>query len=250
MMLVRPALVVCGSLVLVACTSSEPSRPSVSQAALAREESPNVAANADPVGAELELDVRSDGARIVGTLLPTPEGTDADRVIDAVLRTRAGIVPIGHVLDARFVADDVALVDAAHTLVLLHDGARTELDRMAEAPLAVRGPHLVYARGDMPFFELARFDHASCGITSLTEGYGPAYSPAIDVDGSVVFVSSREGRPRVYRVSVDGTIEALATSQRTPSSPRAPRLEGGRLTFDDEHGTTTIDVASGHEVGP
>lgn len=247
----RSALAVCGSLLLVACTSSEPSRPSASQGALAQAESPNVLpASADPAGAQIELDVRSDGARIVGTLLPAPEGTDADRVLDAVLHTASGVTGLGPVLDARFVADDVVLVDPAHTLVLMHDGSRTELDRMAEAPLAVRGGQLVYARGDMPFFELARFDHASAAITSLTEGHGPAYSPSIDVDGSVVFVSSREGRPRLHRVRVDGSIEALPPSQRAPSSPRAPRLELGRLTFEDERGTTTIDVASGREVTP
>ncbi len=245
----RLALVVFGSLTLLACTSHDASRSSASHGALVDDPQPTHAANADPVGAELELDARADGSRLYGTLLPAPEGTDADRVIDAAWRDASGaITSIGRVLDARFVGADVVLVDPTHTLVVLHDGTRTELDRMAEAPLAVRAGAVVYARGDMPFFELARLELSSRAIAALTDGYAPAYSPAIDADGSIVFVSSRDGSPRLHRVRVGGDIEALPSTRRTPSSPRAPRLENGRLTFDDERGTTSVDVATGREV--
>ena len=243
----RLALIVCGSLSLIACTSSEPSSSSARDDLI---DEPTIPVRVEAVGAEIELDARSDGARLVGVLRPTPQDTDADRVLDAELRSHTGVVVLGPVLDARFVASGIVLVDPMHTLVLARDGARTEIDRLAEAPLAVRGDDVVYARGDMPFFELAHLE-ASSGVTrAITEGFAPAYSPAIDSDGSVVFVSSREGRPRLHRVRVDGTIEALAPTQRAPSSPHAPRLDRGRLTFEDERGTTTIDVSSGREVSP
>jgi len=244
---VRLALIVCSSLSWIACTSSEPSS-SVVRGALFDE--PQLPVNAEAVGAELELDVRDDGARLVGTLRPTPQGTDADRVLDAELRSHEGVLVLGPVLDARFVAGGIVILDPTHTLVLEREGIRTEIDRLAEAPLAVRGDDVVYARGDMPFFELAHLDASSGATRAITEGYAPAYSPAIDSDGSVVFVSSREGRPRLHRVRVDGTLEALAPTQRTPSSFRAPRLDRGRLTFEDERGITTIDVSVGREVSP
>lgn len=249
----RFALIVCGSFgsLLVACTAPEPRGASAS-ADLVREEAPAHQAPQHQVTArEVVLDERADGARLLATVLPAEEGSDADRVLAARLEIsgRLEYVPaLDRVIDARFVgAERVVLIDEHHTLVLLAAGEAISIDEGAEAPLAVRGESIVYARGDMPFFELARLDAATHAVTAITQGYAPAYSPAIDADGSVVFVSTREGRPRLHRV-VSGEVTVLAPTQRTPSSPRAPRLEQGLLTFEDERGTITIDVASGHEV--
>jgi hypothetical protein len=243
---VRLALIVCGSFgLLVACSAPEPASVlGASSAAL--EEDPSEAPAHQVNARELVLDERADGARLLATVLPAREGSDADRVLAARLELggRLEHVPaLERVIDAR-----VVLIDAHHTLVLLEADDAIAIDEGAEAPLAVRGESVVYARGDMPFFELARLDAATQVVTPLTEGHAPAYSPAIDADGSVVFVSSREGRPRLHRVSRDGAIEPLVPTQRTPSSPRAPRLEQGLLTFEDERGTITLDVATGREV--
>lgn len=200
---------------------------------------------------DVVLDSRSDGARILGRALPPIPNSDADRVL--VMSLEGVVSPTAarfeHVLDARFVGADIVVIDAQHVLWVLRGEDAIELDRDVEAPLAVRGDDLVYARGDMPLFELARADVARGQVTVLTEGYAPAYSPAIGEDGSVVFVSTREGQPRLHRVSPGAGVEALPLTQRTPSSPRAPQLERGRLTFEDELGTATLDVASGQVVG-
>ena len=235
----RLALIVCGSFgLLVACSAPEPASVlGASSAAL--EEDPSEAPAHQVNARELVLDERADGARLLATVLPAREGSDADRVLAARLE-------LGGRLEHVPALERV--IDAHHTLVLLEADDAIAIDEGAEAPLAVRGESVVYARGDMPFFELARLDAATQVVTPLTEGHAPAYSPAIDADGSVVFVSSREGRPRLHRVSRDGAIEPLVPTQRTPSSPRAPRLEQGLLTFEDERGTITLDVATGREV--
>jgi hypothetical protein len=153
------------------------------------------------------------------------------------------------VIDARFAEPGrIVFVDAAHVLWSVGGGDPIVVDEHVEAPLAVRGHDVVYARGEMPFFELARVHLDDRAITTLTQGYAPAYSPAIDEDESVVFVSSREGRPRLYRVYADGRAMALPATDRTPSSPHAPSIDHGRLTFEDERGTLTIDLASGQPV--
>lgn len=248
----RLPLIVCGSFgLLVACSAPEPTSFPASTAAL--EEDLSGEAPAHQVNArELVLDERADGARLLATVLPLPEGTDADRVLAVRLELEGRIahVPaLERVIDARFVgAHALVVIDEHHVLSLLEGSEGSAIDEGAEAPLAVRGETVVYARGDMPFFELARLDLATRTVHALTEGHAPAYSPAIDADGSVVFVSSREGRPRLHRVSRDGAVEALVPTQRTPSSPRAPRLEQGLLTFEDERGTITLDVATGREV--
>jgi hypothetical protein len=249
---VRFALIVCGSFgFLVACNAAEP-RGASAGAELVRAEAPAHEAPQHQVSArELVLDERADGARLLATVVPALEGTDADRLLAARLEIRGRIVSspwLDRVIDARFVgAERIVLIDAQHTLLLVEGGEAIPIDEGAEAPLAVRGEAIVYARGDMPFFELARLDAATHVVTPLTEGYAPAYSPAIDADGSVVFVSTREGRPRLHRVA-SGEVTALAPTQRTPSSPRAPRLEQGLLSFEDERGTITIDVVTGREV--
>lgn len=230
---------------LVACSSAPSDAPRGARASLEQGEPTSAReAEAPPAPAPLEvvLDVRADGARLLGRVLPAPPDSDADRVLEGSLEGAPieGVEPLlSRVIDARFFGDGVLVLDARHVLSLVRDREARELDRGVEAPLAVRGATLVYARGEMPFFELARIEGVGAPHT-LTEGYAPAYSPAIGEDGSVVFVSTRAGRPRLYRASLGGRIEPLAETARTPSSPRAPSLERGLLTFEDERGEVTI----------
>lgn len=254
------SLLVIAALGLGACTSTP---RAVEEGLSATEGATSAVGEQAPthqVGAvDVVLDERPDGARLLGHVLPTPAGTDADRVLAVVFEDAGHAATLaGHaqVIDARFVGDWIALIEPTHTLLAIDPRGEREtrvLDEGVEAPLAVRGEDLVYARGDMPFFELARADVSSGVVTALTEGWAPAYSPAIEEDGAVVFVSTREGRPRLHRVRRDGRVEALAPSVRTPSSPRAPTVERGRLRFEDERGTVTLDLASGQsldEVAP
>ncbi len=203
---------------------------------------------------EVVLDRRADGARIVGQLRPAPPGSDADRVLVIRLeRDGRQLMPAfegARVLDARFVGERLVVLGDDHVLRVAGEGEQlVELDRNAEAPLAVRGEQVAYVRGDMPFFEVALADLATGAVRAITEGYAPAWSPALSDDGSIVFVSSREGSPRLHRAQPDGQVVALAPSPRTPSSPEAPWLErtqtGELLHFRDEEGPAVLDLATG-----
>jgi hypothetical protein len=224
---------------LVGCTRDEPARPAAQA----------LVANAPDA---LTLDARADGARLLGSLVPVVEGADADRVL--VLRVEGARAPSldgARVLDARFVGEGLVTLGTDHVL-RFHpslDAQSRELDRGAEAPLSVRGLEVAYVRGEMPFFEVALADTATGGVRALTEGFAPAWSPALDGDGSVVFVSSRDGSPRLYRAARGGGVQALAPSARFPTSPFAPVLEGGRLRFADEQGQAEVELASGRVVG-
>jgi len=194
---------------------------------------------------EVLLDERAD-ARLIARIVPAPENADPERWLHARIERDGRTEAIdGRVLDARFVGDGIVVVDEAHELRVL--GGQV-LDHAVEPPLSVRGSRVAYVRGEMPFFEVALADVASGSARALTEGYAPTWSPALDTDGSVVFVSSREGRPRLHRVSPTGQVVALPESTRSPSSPRAPRLEGGRLVFEDELGVATLELATGRVI--
>ena len=202
-----------------------------------------------PEGAVV-LDVRADGATLGGHVEAVPLGSDAERVIVLEHAPQGFSALVGaRVLDARFVSDRVVSVGVDHVL-RAHDarGGVVELDREAEAPLAVAGSTVAYARGEMPFFELARADVRSMRAEVLTEGMAPVWSPALDADtGAIVFVSAREGAPRLHRWS-GGQSVALPHTARSPSSPRAPRLEGDRLHFADEAGDVVIELSTGRVV--
>ncbi len=206
---------------------------------------PSLAPAAALAAAEVLLDERAN-ARLIGRIMPAPDNADPERWLEARIERDGRSEPIeGRVLDARFVGDVIVVIDGAHELRVL--GGQV-LDHSAEPPLSVRGSRVAYVRGEMPFFEVALADVSSGGSRALTAGYAPAWSPALDADGSVVFVSSREGHPRLHRVSRDGQVVALPESTRTPSSPRAPRLEGGRLVFEGELGLATLELATGRVV--
>jgi len=203
-------------------------------------------------GEDVVLDRRADGARIVGQLQPAPAGSDADRVlvIHVEQAGRVIVAPLAGALGAGCGGERWGVLAPDHVLGAAGAGEQlTELDRAAEAPLAVRGEQVAYVRGDMPFFEVALLDLTTGAVRAMTEGYAPAWSPALAEDGSIVFVSSREGSPRLHRVQPDGQVVALAPSLRTPSSPEAPWLErtqtGELLHFRDEEGPAVLDLATG-----
>jgi hypothetical protein len=196
---------------------------------------------------EVVLDVRADGATLEGRVEAVPVGSDAERVI-VIERAPQGFSALvgARVLDARFVLDRVVSVGVDHVL-RAHDaeGGVAELDRQAEAPLSVAGSTVAYARGEMPFFELARADVSSMRAEVLTEGMAPVWSPALDAEtGAIVFVSAREGAPRLHRWT-GGQSTPLPRTARAPSSPLAPRLEGDRLRFEDEAGEVVIELSTG-----
>ena len=203
---------------------------------------------------EIVLDRRADGATLWGRLEPIVPNSDADRILIVRAEPPVAGVDGARALDARFAGDAMLVLGADHVLRSHQQGAHqqgaiTELDRAVEAPLSVAGRSVAYARGEMPFFEIARADLDTGGARAITQGMAPAWSPALSPDGrEVVFVSSAQGSPRLHRVDAAGTVTPLPATARTPSSPRAPTLEGDRLTFDDEQGRTTIDLRTGQEL--
>ncbi len=202
-------------------------------------------AQAPLAAGELVLDRRGD-ARLVGRLEPGVPNGDPDRVL--VLRTSGveGSLDGARVLDARFAGDSVVVLGADHVLRAHRGGQVIELDRQAEPPLSVAGTRVAYVRGEMPFFEVALADVDAGTARQITQGLAPAWAPALSSDGrTIVFASSSGGSPRMYRTSESGAVTPLPPSSRTPSSPDAPRLEGGLLYFRDEQGAAVLELASG-----
>ncbi len=202
-----------------------------------------------PEEPEAQLDERAaDGARLFGAVLAAPLGGDPERVLrlraagpdEALTRALAG----RRALDAHFVDEGVVILGTDHVLRYVAGGIETELDADAQPPLSVAATRVAYARGEMPVFALAIADVRTGAVETLADELAPVWSPALSEDGrSVVFVSSATGRPRLARLDADGAITLLA-SARFPTSPRAPRWLGSTLTFEDEGGLVTIDVAA------
>lgn len=248
---VRPLLVpVALTLALGACTSDAPS----ASAPAALIETPAPAEG--PLGwlpeeREQLLDHRADGAALFGVVLAAPLDGDPERVL------RLRVAPPNaapesaldgrRVLDARFAGDGVVTLGVDHVLRFADArGAETDLDARAEGPLSVVGEVVAYTRGEMPLFELARANVRTGAVEPLTNDLAPVWSPALSEDGrSVAFVSSASGHPRLMRLDANGALHAVA-SERFPTSPRAPRWEGDVLTFEDERGSTSLEL---HAVG-
>lgn len=249
----RVATALLRSACLVLCASGGCASPEAGSP----ERAPHAAVQAQSLaGSEVVLDRREDGAVLLGRLEPAPPNSDADRVL--VLRGERAGQPLdpsidgARALDARFAADRIVVLGADHVLRVVHGGATVELDRAAEAPLSVVGSTVAYVRGEMPFFEVARADVVTGTARQLTQGMGPAWSPALSPDAAeIVFVSSVLGTPRLHRLRADGSVEALPASARSPSSPIAPRWSGDRLMFTDEAGTAEIELSTGRVIeGP
>ena len=173
---------------------------------------------------------------IAAVPLPVPPNADPDRVL--ALSEPVADLPAGfELLDARRVGDAVVVIHRNHTLWRHTDDGREQLDEQAEAPISVQGPSIAYARGEMPEFEIAMIADVATGtVTTLTEGYGPAWNPALGPDGSVVFVSGREGVPHLYRVAAGAAPEQLPDRGAFPASLRAPTFDGETFRFEDEAG--------------
>lgn len=198
---------------------------------------------------EVVLDTRADGAALFGRLEAYPENADPDRVLTLrVVGAASEALEGARVLDARFAASGVVVLDEAHELALVRDdGTRVLLDTGVEGPLSVEAERVAYVRGEMPEFELAIADLRALEARTLTQGMAPAWSPALSTDGrEIVFVSGAGGSPRLYRVDASGgSPRALAPSARFPTAPVAPRWEGGVLRFEDELGETSIVIEPG-----
>ena len=99
------------------------------------------------------------------------------------------------------------------------------------------------------FYELALADVESGAVIALTRDMAPAYSPAISPSGdALVFVSTVSGAAELYRLDARAGAQPqpLVHSERTPSSALAPRWDGdSTLTFDDEAGRVSLDLATG-----
>jgi hypothetical protein len=233
--------------VLVACTGADErsSEQALSQTA------PEPPTRTSPLGmrpAERAqvLDQRADGSALVGTVLAAPLDGDPERMLSLhVTGAALGALEGRRVLDARFAGDGALTLGIDHVLRYVDArGRETELDAQVEAPLSVVGERVAYARGEMPFFEIARADVRTAEVVALTTDLAPCWSPALSEDGTeVVFASSASGQPTLHRRGANGQIVTLPSS-RTPSSPRAPRWSGDRLTFEDEAGTVTIALAA------
>lgn len=219
---------ICLVVLLAACSDGRPSSASA------------------PLVDGIVLDQRDDGALLLATIEPAPPGSDAERTL--ILRSEpAGLVPEGErALDARFARSAILVLGVDHVLRAIDaQGAITVVDDQAQPPLAVANDIVAYARGEMPFFEIARADLETGAARTITHGLAPAYSPAISEDAStIVFVSTASGAPRLHRIDAQGALTALAPTPRTPSSPIAPRLEGSVLRFHDEAGEVSIDLGS------
>ena len=232
---------------IAGCTGERTGAPDGVEAELTISES-EPALGVLPAEQEQLLERRADGAALFGTVEAAPLNGDPERVM--VLRTEhhgTSFDPAldgSRVLDARFVLDVVVTLGTDHVLRAHAGGTSTVLDADVEGPLTVRGARVAYGRGEMPFFELAWVDVNTATVEILTRDMAPIWSPALSPEGSeIVFVSSASGRPMLYWWTPNGDVLPLETTARFPTSPRAPRWEGTTLSFEDERGATSIELA-------
>lgn len=191
-----------------------------------------------------------------GTLTGVPEDSDAEPVYR--LHAVRGGQPIDdalegrRVLDATLAGEVVVLIGEDHVLRARVGGADVELDSEVTGPLSAAGDRVAYARGSMPFYELAIADLAAGTARTLTEGMSPVWSPALAPSGDeVVFVSGASGTPRLVRLTLGGETTVLPELGAFPSSPRAPRYDGRTLAFEDESGQPhLLDLRVDSTVSP
>lgn len=218
----------------------------------------DVAAGSSPDLADPRHAEDSDALRVAGArahLAEVPPNADPDRAI--VLDEPLGDLPVGfRLLEAHRIGTGAnAAADGTITGLLVlqtnHElwwrdarGAR-RLERDVEAPLSVRGRQVAFARGQMPDFEIVLLTiGASTGaadfVLPLTDGYAPAWNPALGPAGDVVFVSGRSGEPELYRVRPGEAPVKLVLDGPFPSAIEPPIHDGVSLSFHDERGVRHV----------
>lgn len=226
---------------LLAACAAEPTEHSGHSASSALEAPDSVTTS--PI---LALDVGID-ARVKDA----PPNGDPDRVLE--LTAPLVDLPAGsEVLDARWVEGRALVLHPDHSLWVHGPEGRRRIDDLAEAPLSVRDGAVTYVRGEMPFFEVVLLPNLDSEPQQLTDGYGPAWNPALGPDHQVVFASSREGQPGLYRVRPGQAPERLENEGTFPSSVHAPVFDGTTLRFEDELGAEhalTLRVAANDAPG-
>jgi hypothetical protein len=236
---------------------------------------PNDRAAEDPVvrdvatgsSPDLTDTLRADTLRVAGArahLAEVPPNADPERAI--VLDEPLGDLPVGfRLLEAHRIGGADGMDEGLLVLQTNHElwwrdarGAR-RLERDVEAPLSVRGRQVAFARGHMPDFEIVLLTiGASTGEPAgtdfvlpltdplgqrgqpLTDGYAPAWNPALGPAGDVVFVSGRSGEPELYRVRPGEAPVKLVLDGPFPSALEAPIHDGVSLSFRDEQGAPHV----------
>ncbi len=239
-------------LLTAACAQpTEPVSDQTAELALAPNEGP--AQDLGRVALEEQPSAAGDHARvtldegIAGIVEAGLPGADHERLVR--LTTAAGALPAGSiVLDARHVDGVVVSLDRDHRL-RVQDGSGRVLDEDVNAPLSVFGSRIAYARGEMPLQEIAVVDVHVGAPMSVTEGYAPAWNPALGPDGAFLFVSGRAGSAQLFRSTIGGT-PAVIDTEVFPSSLTAPRFDGHLLAFEDEAGVAHALVVDPQEGAP
>lgn len=233
----------------MAC-ASEPNAWEPNDRATERAPESDVAMGSTP---DVDEALRADPLRVAGArahLAEIPPNADPDRAI--VLDEPLGDLPVGfRLLEAHRLGADDGTEEGLLVLQTNHElwwrdarGAR-RLERDVEAPLSVRGRQVAFARGQMPDFEIVLLTiGASTGaadfVLPLTDGYAPAWNPALGPAGDVVFVSGRSGEPELYRVRPGEAPVKLVLDGPFPSAIEPPIHDGVSLSFHDERGVRHV----------
>jgi hypothetical protein len=97
--------------------------------------------------------------------------------------------------------------------------------------------------------EIVRVSLLGGAPEQVTGGFAPAWNPAVGPDGDIVFVSSRTGLPRLFRVEPPHAPVMLPEQAAFPSSLEAPIYDGYAFRFEDEsHKTHTLAMAQLSEL--
>ena len=189
------------------------------------------------------------GGSVRARLTEAPPNADPDRIWELV--DPLGDLPPGTLInDAVRVGEGWAVIQWSHELWYMGPEGSRELDQHANAPLAVRGTMLTYARGQAPDLEVVRVDTRGGSPEQLTQDFAPVWNPALGPHGEVVFVSGRDGGPALYRVRAGHAPVRLVDEGHFPSSLVPPEIEDGHLVFLDESSTRfSLPITDAAQVG-
>ena len=175
--------------------------------------------------------------------VPLPTGGDPDRLFE--LTAAVGDLPAGtRVLQLVDTEAGWLVLRPDHALWLHGADTPTHVDDDVHAPVSVRGTRVAYAQGSVPTLEIAVADLRRGTAERVTGAFSPTWNPALGPEGDVAFVSSRSGRPALYRVTPPGAPRLVAEGGPFPSSLEAPTNDGRELHFRDEDGLShTVSLA-------